>query len=58
MWIVSSSSLVRLNPSYMSLTQLKIDEDTFLTGSEDGFVRAFSLKPNKLLRVIGQHEED
>lgn len=58
MWIVSSSSRAQLNLSYLSLTQLKIDEDTFLTGSEDGFVRAFSLKPNKFLRVVGQHEED
>ena len=35
--------------------QLKVDEDTFLTGCEDGFVRAFHLQPNKLLRVVGQH---
>jgi hypothetical protein len=34
---------------------VKIDEDTFLAGSEDGFVRAYSLKPNKLLQVVGQH---
>ena len=29
-----------------------------MAGSEDGFVRAFSLRPSKLLQVVGQHEEN
>lgn len=37
-------------------TQLKIDENTIVTGSEDGFVRGLSVYPNKILRVLGQHE--
>ena len=35
---------------------LKIDDNTFLSGCEDGFVRGMGFKPNKLLQVIGQHE--
>ena len=38
-------------------TMLKIDEDTILTGSSDGIIRILSLGPNKLLGVIGDHEE-
>jgi WD40 repeat protein len=35
---------------------LKIDEDTVLTGSSDGLVRAVQLLPNALLGVLGSHE--
>ncbi|KAL7503901.1 hypothetical protein ACHAXN_005762 [Cyclotella atomus] len=35
---------------------LKIDEDTILTGSSDGLVRAVQLLPNALLGVLGSHE--
>ena len=35
---------------------LKIDEDTVLTGSSDGLVRAVQLLPNTLLGVLGSHE--
>jgi hypothetical protein len=34
---------------------LKIDEDTVLTGSSDGLVRAVQLLPNSLLGVLGNH---
>jgi WD40 repeat protein len=37
---------------------LKLNDNTFLTGSEDGFVRGLSFKPNKIVQTIGQHEED
>ncbi|TDH65833.1 hypothetical protein CCR75_002055 [Bremia lactucae] len=36
---------------------LKVDEDTILTGSSDGIVRVVQLHPNKLLGVIGDHED-
>eukprot|EP00598_Pedospumella_elongata_P002341 CAMPEP_0184973698 /NCGR_PEP_ID=MMETSP1098-20130426/5365_1 /TAXON_ID=89044 /ORGANISM="Spumella elongata, Strain CCAP 955/1" /LENGTH=448 /DNA_ID=CAMNT_0027496169 /DNA_START=46 /DNA_END=1392 /DNA_ORIENTATION=- len=35
----------------------KIDESTVITGSSDGFLRVVSLHPNKILGVIGDHEE-
>ncbi|RLN46652.1 hypothetical protein BBJ28_00009280, partial [Nothophytophthora sp. Chile5] len=36
---------------------LKVDEDTILTGSSDGIVRVVQLHPNKLLGLIGDHED-
>jgi len=27
-------------------------------GSEDGYVRGLSIYPNKIVQVLGQHEED
>jgi WD repeat-containing protein 55 len=36
---------------------LKLDESTVLTGSSDGLIRAVALQPNKILGVIGDHEE-
>ena len=35
---------------------LKVDEDTVLTGSSDGLVRAVQLLPNSLLGVLGAHD--
>jgi hypothetical protein len=35
---------------------LKINENTLLSGSEDGFVRGVGFKPNKIVQTIGQHE--
>jgi WD40 repeat protein len=37
---------------------LKIDEDTILTGSSDGLIRAVQLLPNSLLGVLGGHDHD
>ncbi|WIA29086.1 hypothetical protein OEZ86_011597 [Tetradesmus obliquus] len=34
------------------------DEDTLITGSSDGALRIVSILPNKLLGVLGEHEED
>ena len=36
---------------------LKIDETTVLTGSSDGLIRAVSIQPNKMLGILGDHEE-
>ncbi|DBA01043.1 TPA: hypothetical protein N0F65_002653 [Lagenidium giganteum] len=36
---------------------LKVDEDTVLTGSSDGIIRVVQLHPNKLLGLIGDHED-
>lgn len=33
---------------------LKVDEDTLLTGSSDGFIRVVQIHPDKLLGVIGE----
>jgi WD40 repeat protein len=35
---------------------LKVDEDTVLTGSSDGLIRAVSIHPDKFLGVLGSHE--
>lgn len=34
---------------------LKLDENTILTGSSDGLIRVVELQPNKVLGVIGDH---
>jgi WD40 repeat protein len=36
---------------------IKYDEDTILTGSSDGLIRVVTIHPNKLLGVVGQHED-
>ena len=35
----------------------KIDENTVMTGSSDGIIRAVSIQPNKMIGVLGDHEE-
>ena len=37
---------------------IKIDENTVLTGSEDGILRGVSIYPNKIISLLGQHSED
>jgi len=34
-------------------TMVKYDEDTIITGSEDGLIRACSILPNKILAILG-----
>ena len=36
---------------------VKIDEKTMLTGSSDGLIRAIQFHPNKLLGVLGSHDD-
>mmetsp|Transcript_8025 Transcript_8025/g.8054 ORF Transcript_8025/g.8054 Transcript_8025/m.8054 type:complete len:423 (+) Transcript_8025:194-1462(+) len=36
---------------------MKLDESTVLTGSSDGLIRVVALQPNKVLGVIGDHDE-
>jgi len=36
---------------------IKLDEDTVITGSSDGLIRIMQLYPNKLLGVVGDHDE-
>ena len=36
---------------------VKIDERTILTGSSDGLIRALQVHPNKLLGVLGSHDD-
>jgi len=38
-------------------TIVKLDEDTVITGSSDGLIRIMQLYPNKLLGVVGDHDE-
>jgi len=37
---------------------VKIDENTILTGSDDGFLRGVSIYPNSILSVLGTHADD
>lgn len=36
---------------------LKVDESSVITGSSDGLIRVVSIQPNKVLGVIGDHED-
>jgi WD repeat-containing protein 55 len=36
---------------------LKIDENTVITGSEDGYIRGVSVGPNKVLNYLGNHAD-
>ena len=36
---------------------MKVDESTVLTGSSDGLIRIVALQPNKVLGIIGDHED-
>ncbi len=33
-------------------TMIKYDEDTIITGSEDGLIRAVSVLPNKIVAIL------
>ena len=35
----------------------KVDESTVVTGSNDGLVRVVSIQPNKVLGVLGDHDD-
>jgi len=35
---------------------LKIDEETLVTGSDDGLIRLITIQPNKVLGILGDHE--
>lgn len=37
---------------------LKIDEDVIVTGSSDGLIRVVQIQPNKLLGVLGEHDDE
>jgi hypothetical protein len=38
--------------------KLKIDENTVITGSEDGYIRGVSVGPNKVLNYLGNHSDN
>jgi len=37
---------------------IKLDENTILTGSEDGYLRGVSIYPNQIINILGNHSED
>lgn len=39
-------------------SMIKLDENTVLTGSEDGILRGVGVYPNKIISCLGQHSED
>ena len=41
----------------LSDCMMKIDESTVLTGSSDGLIRVVQLQPNKVLGVVGDHDD-
>ena len=38
-------------------TLVVIDDDTIITGASDGLLRIVQIQPNKLLGVVGEHED-
>lgn len=36
---------------------LSVDDDTIVTGSSDGILRLLTIKPNKLVGVLGEHDD-
>ncbi|XP_073006952.1 WD repeat-containing protein 55 [Typha latifolia] len=38
-------------------TLLKLDEDTLISGSEDGIIRLVGVLPNKIIRPLAEHSE-
>jgi hypothetical protein len=36
----------------------RVDDDTVVTGSSDGLIRLVTLRPNKLVGIVGEHGED
>ena len=38
-------------------TMIKYDEDTIITGSEDGLIRGVSVLPNKIIAILGDPTE-
>ena len=39
-------------------TMIKYDEDTVITGSEDGLIRAVSVLPNKIIAILSDPDHD
>ena len=39
-------------------TMVKYDEDTLITGAEDGLVRAVSVHPNSIVSILGDHNNE
>ena len=35
---------------------LKLNDNTVVSGSEDGFLRGIGIKPNRIIQTLGQHE--
>ncbi|EGR27280.1 WD repeat protein [Ichthyophthirius multifiliis] len=56
-WFGDFKDRVLLNTASID-TMIKLDENTLITGGEDGFVRGVSVFPNKQLQILGEHEED
>jgi WD repeat-containing protein 55 len=36
---------------------LAVDDDTIITGSSDGLIRLLTIKPNKLVGILGEHSD-
>uniref|UniRef100_A0A1D1YF39 WD repeat-containing protein 55 n=1 Tax=Anthurium amnicola TaxID=1678845 RepID=A0A1D1YF39_9ARAE len=41
----------------MSVTLLKLDEDTLISGAEDGVIRLVGILPNRIIQPIAEHSE-
>lgn len=56
-WFGNCKDRIQGHPNSID-AMIKLNETTLITGSEDGFVRGVSIHPNKIVRVLGQHEDD
>jgi len=55
-WFGDCSDRILGHPNSID-TMVKIDENTVITGAEDGFLRGVSIGPNQIISLISQHNE-
>ena len=46
-----------MTSALFSTNQIKSNQGTILTGSSDGLIRLCTVQPNKLLGVLGSHDD-
>lgn len=51
-WFGDFKDRIKGHPNSID-TMIKYDEDTLITGSEDGLIRAVSVLPNKIIAILG-----
>lgn len=54
-WFGNCKDRIQGHPNTID-AMLKLNENTLITGSEDGFLRGVGIHPNRIIQVLGQHE--
>mmetsp|Transcript_15112 Transcript_15112/g.12826 ORF Transcript_15112/g.12826 Transcript_15112/m.12826 type:complete len:144 (+) Transcript_15112:509-940(+) len=55
-WFGSAADKIVGHPNSVD-SMIKIDENTIITGAEDGYIRGVSIGPNKILSYLGNHAD-